>query len=571
MPNFCENELTISGPDVERVLAAMRDLESDDPDEHILDFDKIVPYPQELKDLDQRNAEYQAKFFAIAKDDPDRDEKLKALADKYGVEPGTPWLKDGYNSGGYEWCIEQWGCYDDKTEVLTKDGWKFFQNVKPDDIFFTLNVNGDIELHRSLKYVAKPYRGIMYHFKTKLIDIKVTPDHNMFVASPRTSNYRFIAAKDIPYCRVKIKQVGRWSGEEKSMFTLPLERRAQRTFRERHLNMDDFLEFLGYYISEGSLNKANSKRGGNQYYVRISQYKTEGLTKIMENIRRLNLKMYYYGKDIIINDFQLYLYLEQFGYSHEKYIPNDIKKLSPRQLKILLDALLLGDGTKRKYGSYIYYTTSKRLADDVQEIGLKAGYITSVHMDDRRGKLNTNGYNYNHICYYVCLYVNNSKVGSNVQKHQITQTKYDGTIYCVVVPNHTLFVRRDGKVAWCGNTKWNAIRVSLTKRPANIPPVEIATCAHCQIQHRTAGMTVLVCQKCGAPLPDTRPIVALVEFETAWSPPEAVIEKLAAMFPDHDFELEYYEGGVGFCGQARWSGGQEQYHNTSEYAGSRGG
>lgn len=229
MPNFCENELTISGPDVERVLAAMRDLESDDPDEHILDFDKIIPYPQELKDLDQRNAEYQAKFFAITKDDPGRDKKLKALADEYGVEPGTPWLKDGYNAGGYEWCIQNW------------------------------------------------------------------------------------------------------------------------------------------------------------------------------------------------------------------------------------------------------------------------------------------------------------------------------------------------------STKWNACRVSLTKRPANIPPAEIATCAHCQIQHRTAGMTVLVCQKCGAPLPDTRPIVALLEFETAWSPPEAVIEKLAAMFPDHDFELEYYEGGVGFCGQARWVGGQEQYHNTSEYAGSRGG
>jgi hypothetical protein len=108
MPNFCENELTISGPDVERVLAAIADPSSDDPDEHILDFDQIVPYPQDLKDLDQRNAEYQAKFFAIAKDDPQRDEKLKALADEYGVEPGTPWLKDGYNAGGYEWCIQNW-------------------------------------------------------------------------------------------------------------------------------------------------------------------------------------------------------------------------------------------------------------------------------------------------------------------------------------------------------------------------------------------------------------------------------------------------------------------------------
>jgi hypothetical protein len=109
MPNFCENELTITGPDIDKVLATIRHMESDNPDEHILDFDKIIPYPQDFKDLDKRNAEYQQKHRAIVQDDPERDTKLKALAGEYGVEPGMPWLKDGFNSGGFEWCCENWG------------------------------------------------------------------------------------------------------------------------------------------------------------------------------------------------------------------------------------------------------------------------------------------------------------------------------------------------------------------------------------------------------------------------------------------------------------------------------
>lgn len=110
MPNWTENELTITGPDVQRVLNAIRSETSDDEDARVLDFNHIIPYPQEYRDLDLRNHEYQEKFFAIQRDDPERQAKLEALAAEYGVEPGSPWLKDGFNSGGYEWCCDHWGC-----------------------------------------------------------------------------------------------------------------------------------------------------------------------------------------------------------------------------------------------------------------------------------------------------------------------------------------------------------------------------------------------------------------------------------------------------------------------------
>lgn len=109
MPNWCENDLTISGPEVQKVLAAIRSPEDEYEDERLLDFDRIIPYPEEFKALDRRNQEYQQKLSAINKEDPERAAKLSTLAAEYGAEPGAFWLKDGFNSGGYEWCINNWG------------------------------------------------------------------------------------------------------------------------------------------------------------------------------------------------------------------------------------------------------------------------------------------------------------------------------------------------------------------------------------------------------------------------------------------------------------------------------
>jgi len=45
MPNWCENELYISGPDVRRVLEAIKGENKDD----VIDFDKIISMPDSLK------------------------------------------------------------------------------------------------------------------------------------------------------------------------------------------------------------------------------------------------------------------------------------------------------------------------------------------------------------------------------------------------------------------------------------------------------------------------------------------------------------------------------------------
>ena len=63
--------------------------------ENSFDFNLFVPYPKEFKDADN-----EAKRVY--------DELVKEAGDPYRID----WSKvpaDGFNKGGYEWCIVNWG------------------------------------------------------------------------------------------------------------------------------------------------------------------------------------------------------------------------------------------------------------------------------------------------------------------------------------------------------------------------------------------------------------------------------------------------------------------------------
>ena len=87
MPNWNENELTITGPDVNKVLEAIRSQSGDDQDVRLFDFNKIIPYPHVYRDMDKRAEEYREKLHAIANDDPERQQKLESLGAEYGWNP----------------------------------------------------------------------------------------------------------------------------------------------------------------------------------------------------------------------------------------------------------------------------------------------------------------------------------------------------------------------------------------------------------------------------------------------------------------------------------------------------
>jgi len=388
-------------------------------------------------------------------------------------------------------------CFSEDTQVLTENGWKYFYEVTKEDRIFTLNVqNNKIELQHPIRFYEYNYNGTLYNFKSKKLDLLVTPGHRMLVDqyvpnSKEKYHKKFVEAKDFNPNTHFIPKQGVWEGREEKYFVLP----AIKVFQIRNYNevpftknlrfltktsevfgeilsiedfkvktsqpiskyqlveipekkilMDDWLKFFGFWLAEGSTTLRERKRKGrkNPYYeyqVRISQNEGEKAKEFERILKRLPFnyikKKHKKKIEFEILSKQLFLYLRQFGKNEEKFIPKEIKNLSKRQLKILFDWMMKGDGYVGN-GNIDYYTKSKKLADDVQEIVLKLGWSANIY-EKRKGNFK-----------WYRVAISKSK-HFKFQKENIKKVKYKGKVYCLEVPNHTLYVRRNGKALWCGN------------------------------------------------------------------------------------------------------------------------
>ena len=90
------------------------------------------------------------------------------------------------------------GCYDDKTEVLTKRGWLLWSDVKEDDEFATRNPDtGHIEYQKASRLIRYHHKGKMYVVANRGIDLCVTPNHRMWVKSEVDRKFRIIKASEM--------------------------------------------------------------------------------------------------------------------------------------------------------------------------------------------------------------------------------------------------------------------------------------------------------------------------------------------------------------------------------------
>jgi hypothetical protein len=394
------------------------------------------------------------------------------------------------------------GCYDESTEILTLNGWKPFKELTTEDIVYTLSPDNKILLQKVARVYTYDYEGQMYHFKNDSLDLVVTPDHWMVVDT--CNNIRkFVRAKDFNGNSHRIPKRAVWQGVEKEFFELPpvpilggkaplclkpnatlnerLEKikkralkqcvdkvaykvftgkerdgwentRIRRVTRPLRIKMDDWLAFFGIWLAEGSTdNEKNAESHG--YRVEISQRDEKKRKEIEELLNRLPFNYDVTEKSFIIYSKQLWSYLRQFGNAYTKFIPQEIKQLSRRQLKILFDWMVKGDGQVRtETGQVNYWTASKRLADDLQEIALKLGWLAVIREEKKKvSKINGREIRQKHTNYNVSFHIKTRHF--RLRENNIEKVYYKGKVYCAEVPeHHTLYVRRNGKPAWSGNS-----------------------------------------------------------------------------------------------------------------------
>ena len=356
-------------------------------------------------------------------------------------------------------------CYDEKTEVLTLDGFKFFKDVTFKDKIATLNPRTkELEYHYPTDIQNIRYKGEMLKFDSKQINLLVSPNHNLYTKKLHEDGDFYLCKPDNHFGKyLKMKKNCKWKGEKEKYFIIPemiqehITQDNYRGFRkrkriikweEKKIPINLWLQFMGWYLSEGSLSPIKqSKKSG--YKIDIRQYKKETLKEIYDLIKEMGFKPFLCKGRIQFYHKPLYNYLKQFGYAYNKYIPQNIKELDSESIKIFLKVLFRGDGCIKNNKLLSYYSTSKKLLDDVAECLLKVGLACKVYEKDAKksiilGRLCNCRKSYE-------LSVNYTQLNPQIKPSQMSKVNYNGMIYDVTVPNHILFVRRKGISLWSGN------------------------------------------------------------------------------------------------------------------------
>lgn len=341
-------------------------------------------------------------------------------------------------------------CYSSDTEILTTRGWVFVSDMKNSDVFYTLNPSThEIELQSPTDILEFDYNGEMYYFNRRSLDILVTPEHRLYgikgsryIENNNPDNYEFIEAEDYSES-FKVKLTGNNINNQHIL---------KYKFKNYEINMDVWLEFLGYFISEGCSISFDSERiradRKNNPYIRkvrrieISQTKLENLDKIENCLAQLPFNFRRIQNKWVCENSDLNEELMILGKAWEKYIPEYVWDCGIDQLKILANALMLGDGHTDD-GEYISYTTtSKKLADDFQRLMLMIGFSANVTKKQPHEK----SFGIRDI-----FSINIRLYHTHVSLGKASKIEYSGKVYCPSTPNGVVYVRRNGKPSWCGN------------------------------------------------------------------------------------------------------------------------
>lgn len=368
----------------------------------------------------------------------------------------------------YEWIG---ACLEKSSEVLTKDGFKHFDDVTEDDLIACYNGDtGEIEYHPYIERHRYDYDsdqvGPMVRFEGKHYGITVTPNHMMWAGkriwNASTNSYdhewKKVRADEVTDYDLFRTNLSDWQGEIPS--ELPYQMAGVDILSEVSLN--DFLEFVGYYLSEGSLQK--QAKPYDEKMCSVYVYQSEGspaYEKIDANMRRCfaeNLRTFDDKRSertsthFKVHDTVLAEYMwAEFGHgSSEKHIPGWMLSLPDEQLHVLLDALVAGDGdirqTENGFRRTRYSTVSKELADDIQEIALKLGYDVKVTSGEKKLK------DHHKQIYRVHWSNDNTDGIHQVRRRNIHAVDYHDYVWCFTVPTGLMITRQDGFIGIHGNS-----------------------------------------------------------------------------------------------------------------------
>lgn len=363
---------------------------------------------------------------------------------------------DEYNWQGAQICFIGFDelthfCYNPVMETLTETGWKRIADVQVGERVLALTSDGEARYEDVTNTWSFDYEGDLLETESRSIRYSVTPNHKMVIrlqtdehkANPKA--WAFCEAKDLPAYPLHPFE-HEWQGVCADDIQMPkLEGRGIGTNQNsvESIPIDVYVEFMGWYLSEGSAYLAAKSTGGTSPCVNIRQTKDcPTLHNLMERFPYRS--RYTKGEGYRVFSRQLYEHLKPLGNLYQKRVPRFIMNLPAPLLWKFLNAFIDGDGQRCKSGAIAFGLANEGLIDDLQEVAVKLGHRANKSYQRVKGKYDT-----------WRLYIHERKGGCVQDKPWNKKVvPYKGKVHCITVePSHTLLVRHEGRVHWSGNSE----------------------------------------------------------------------------------------------------------------------
>lgn len=351
-------------------------------------------------------------------------------------------------------------CTFDTNEVLTDSGWKMFKELTMNDKICSLIDGEYIEYVKPSGIYHFEHDGDMISIQSQQLCSTTTLNHKLYIQKRNKEYYELAEAKDVYKQRIKFKKDGIKLGSDIKTIKIG----------ESEFDMDAYLQLLAMWISDGHLDKSSKSR------IVLTFIKPRKINLMKEVCKKLELDIksnlsknnainsnynnfsgHHYIRDIDI--FESFKELNVGAIN--KFLPEFIWDLNQRQSRLLLETLIQFDGTIGKTYS-CYYTSSKKLANDITKLALHAGWSANIKINRTKGssyKIDgiSEGYlNADALAVRIIKSKNRPQINHghcNEQDGQIIEIKqYKGIVSCVEVPSHVFYMRENGIPHWTGNS-----------------------------------------------------------------------------------------------------------------------
>lgn len=338
-------------------------------------------------------------------------------------------------------------------DVLTPTGWRDIKNIKVGDIVYAVDENRDLIPMPVATKTEEDYDGDLVVHEGRGSFMEFTPNHKVAVVQDdgtlKPTKYNSLGHEVIIAANVNYR-----GGAHVEQVDIPQALRNPRyttKYKNQPLTVtgDDFAEFMGWFLSEGSTVTSNLQVG-------VGQQKKKNRTWIADLLLRMGIEFGSNKTGFIFSSIDWWTYLRPFGKCRDKFVPEIIKNMNARQLRLFFNAAMAGDGSWQKDNAY-YFTTSKQLADDMAEIAVKLGYkvyVSSRQRDSREGlsyTITCRGSKRRDIKLRTDVRWKRGKPLS--AKIQVQREHHKGKVYCIGLEKHHMFViRQQGSVWVSGNS-----------------------------------------------------------------------------------------------------------------------